>query len=217
MVDQTQDTVTKQEFNELRDIVKELAEAQKRTEQRFKELADAQQRTDQRFEELAIAQRQADQRMEKLAQALELLIKDHQETRRQLGGLSMTVGYALENIAYKGLPELLKRDFGLIVKDRLKRQYVLDKEGEYIEVNIVGEATQNGKTVVIVGEGKAQLSRNDVDRFIRKKLNRLEGVYDEIFPVLVTHMTSSQPVEAYVKGKGIALYYSYDLPLMGNF
>ena len=152
---------------------------------------------------------------ERTEKALTKPVKDHQKIRRQLKELAMAFDYILQDEAYKGLPELLKRDFGLIVKDRLKRQYVLDKEGEYIEVNIVGEATQNDKTVVIVGEGKAQLSRNDVDRFIRKKLNRLEGVHDEMFPVLVTHMTSSQPVEAYVREKGIALYYSYDLPLMG--
>ncbi|MCZ6676913.1 MAG: hypothetical protein O7E52_06660, partial [Candidatus Poribacteria bacterium] len=116
--------------------------------------------------------------------------------------------------AYRGLPELPKRDFGLTVKDRLKRQYVLDKESKHIEVNIIGEASKDDRNILIIGEGKSHLSRNDVNRFIRRKLNRLEAVYDEMFPVLVTHMTSSPTVEAYAKEKGIALYYSYDLPPM---
>ena len=49
--------VTKEDFSELKNIVKELAEAQKRTEE-----------------------------------CLRKLIEEHRETRRQLGGLSGTVG-----------------------------------------------------------------------------------------------------------------------------
>ena len=63
--------------------------------------------------------------------------------------------------------------------------------------------------MVIVGESKSQLSKNGVNEFIRKKLKRLEGVFEEIFPVLITYMISGPDVERYVKDKGIALYYSY--------
>lgn len=55
-----QNTVTKTEFNELKGVVRELAEAQKRTEKE-----------------------------------LHALVKEHKETRRQLGGLTMVVGYTL--------------------------------------------------------------------------------------------------------------------------
>jgi len=65
--------------------------------------------------------------------------------------------------------------------------------------------------VIIVGEGKCQLSKNLVDEFIRKKIKRLEGVYEEIFPLIVTYMISEPDVETYLKEKGIALYYSFDL------
>ncbi|MGB9870162.1 MAG: hypothetical protein ACPLYD_00660, partial [Anaerolineae bacterium] len=47
------DLVRTRDFNELKEIVRELAEAQKRTEQRVEELAEAQKRTEQRVEELA--------------------------------------------------------------------------------------------------------------------------------------------------------------------
>lgn len=49
--------------------VEELAEAQRRTEQRVGELAEAQRRTEQRVEELAEAQRRTEQRVEELAEA----------------------------------------------------------------------------------------------------------------------------------------------------
>jgi len=122
----------------------------------------------------------------------------------------MSFGYTLENEAYKKLPELLKQDFNILIKERLKRQYLTDNQGHKIEVNIVGKASKNGQDIVIIGESKSQLSKNDVDRFIRKKLNRLQGVFKEIFVILITHMISNPEVEDYVKEKGFALYYSYD-------
>jgi len=68
--------VTKDDFQrltekveKLADIVAELAEAQKRTDQRVAELAEAQKRTDQRLAELAEAQKRTDQRLAELAEA----------------------------------------------------------------------------------------------------------------------------------------------------
>ena len=184
------DLVKAGDFNELKAIVKDLAEAQKRTELKVEELAEAQKRTEIELREL---------------------VGEHRKTRTQLGGLSMTVGYTLENQALKALPALLKKDYGLTVKEKLRRKFVTDNKGHPIEINIIGEAAQNGQTSVIVGEAKSQLSKNDVDAFVIKKLNRLKGIYDRIFPVLITHMISQPDVEEYAKGKGMIVYYSYDL------
>ncbi|HAA89233.1 MAG: hypothetical protein XD63_1205 [Thermoanaerobacterales bacterium 50_218] len=222
----------------LETIVGELAQAQKRTEKRVEELAEAQKRTEQRVEELAEAQKETqkevsrldralqklaeaqqrtEQRVEELAEAqkrteeeLRKLIGEHAETRRQLGGLTATVGYRLEDEALKALPALLQRDHGLVVKGRLTRKFVRDNQGKDIEVNIIGQAERNGQTYTIVGESKSQLSKKDVDAFIRKKLKRLEGVFADVFPVLVTYMISQPDVEDYAKQKGIAVYYSYE-------
>jgi len=180
----------------------ELAEAQQRTEQRIEELAEAQQRTEQRIEELAKAHQYLEQRMDKLEREL-------RATRKEVGGLAMTVGYTLENEAYRALPSLLERDHGIVVQDYLVRRYVTDRYGESIEVNIIGKALRQGREVTIIGEGKAQLSQKGVEHFIRRKLVRLEGVMGEIFPVLVTHMVSNPKVEAYTHQKGIALYHSF--------
>ncbi|NPV29182.1 MAG: hypothetical protein HPY58_05870 [Firmicutes bacterium] len=140
--------------------------------------------------ELAEAQKRTEEELRKL-------IGEHAETRRQLGGLATTVGYRLEDEAFKALPALLERDHGLVVKGRLTRKFVRDNRGEDIEVNIVGQAERNGRTCTIVGESKSQLSKKDVDAFIRKKLRRLEGVFDDVFPVLVTYMISQPDVEEY--------------------
>ena len=203
ITDAYSELVKTSDFNELKGIVKELAVAQK-------DLAHAQKRTEARIEELAEAQKDLAHAQERAENELRELVVEHKKTRRQLGGLSTTVGYGLEDKAFKALPELLKRDFELVVRGRLKRQYVKDNKGKEIELNVIGEALKNGRKVVIVGESKSQLSKNDVDKFIRKRLKRLEGVFEEMFPVLVTYMTSGPDIERYVKDKGIALYYSYD-------
>ncbi|MDI6793828.1 MAG: chordopoxvirus fusion protein, partial [bacterium] len=175
---------------------------------RMGELAEAQKHTEARLDELAKAQRRTEE-------ALCELTEEHRKTREQLGGLSATVGYGLEDKAYIALPGLLQKDFGISVTGKINRKHVEDRVGGFIEVNIIGEATRNGKKIMIVGESKSQLSQKAVDTFIRKKLKRLEGVYEEMLPVLVTYMTTAHDVEEYAKKKGIALYYSYDFPQGG--
>jgi len=81
--------------------------------------------------------------------------------------------------------------------------------GNDLEVNIFGMGEKEGKEVPIIGECKSQLSKNDVDTFLRKKVKRLDSIYPEPFLVLATYMTSGRDVEEYVKKKGIALYHSY--------
>ncbi|GBC85117.1 Chromosome partition protein Smc [bacterium HR11] len=191
--------------------VEELAEAQRQTEQRLQALTARVDGLAQQVEKLAEVQRQTEAEVLSLSRSVKELTGELRETRQQLGGLAMTVGYTLENEAFKALPRLLARDFGLRVHEPLRRKYVIDREGDLLEVNIIGHASQDGESVTIVGEAKVQLSKNDVDRFIRKKLKRLEGALPgRLFPVLVTHMTTAADVEAYARNKGIALYYSYD-------
>ena len=205
-----EESVTKQEFLKLSEIVAnlgettlEIAEVQKRTEQRMEELTEAQKCTEQRVEELTEAQKRTEQELHQL-------VHEHKETRRQVGGLAMTVGYGLEDKAYPALPNLLHRDFGIVVRERLVRRFVKDKKGNDIEVNIFGKAVMNDKDIMIIGESKSQLSENDIRNFLRKKVKHLENVFDNLFPVLVTYMITGTDVENFAKDQGIALYYSYD-------
>lgn len=197
------DLVKVSDFTELKNVVAELAEAQKNTEKRLDSLAV-------RVEELAEAQKRTEEALRLLALSHDKLAGEHEETRRQLGGLAATVGYRLEDEAYRALPRLLERDYGLTVEGRLKRRFVTDNRGRKIEFNIIGEALRDGERVTVVGGSKSQLSKNDVDRFIKNKLKRLEGIYPALFPVLVTYMISEPEAEDYAREKGVALYYSYD-------
>ena len=204
--------------------VDELAEAQKRTEQRLEELAEAQRRTEERLEalgrrvdELAEAQRRTEQRVEALARRMEELTGRVEEladrlgeTNRQLGGLAATVGYTLENAAYRALPGLLARDHRVRLVEGLRRDFVVDAGGQAWEVNILGRAEVSGQVVWVVGESKVQLSRNDVDRFVRRRLERLEPVLGRVLPVLVAHMVSEPGVREYARSQGVSVYLSYE-------
>lgn len=149
--------------------------------------------------------------MPTLAEIVEGLTQMFTDIQTQLDDLSQTMDYMLNNEALKKLPELLLNDYGLRVQGRLKRLYVKDKTGRFLEVNIFGTGERDGETVTIVGESKSQLSKNDIDRFLRRTIGGLEGVYPRIFPVLITHMTSEPDAEEYARSLGVAVYFSYDL------
>ncbi len=126
-----------------------------------------------------------------------------------VGGLSDTVGYGLEDKAYPYLPRLLKQDFNIETQEPLYRRFVTDKTRQQIKVNLFCSAIRDGKPVHVIGEAKSQLSKSKIDKFIRKKLKRLEGTYPALFPILITYMASEPDVEAYAVQQGIHLYYSY--------
>ncbi|MFQ5812010.1 MAG: hypothetical protein ACE5I2_02280 [Anaerolineae bacterium] len=153
--------VTREDFNELKVAVQELVQAQTRTEQRMGgleramlELAQAQVRTEQRIDELAQAQARTEQQMERLAQ--------------QVGGLSDSIGYGLEDIAKVVLPGYLYRHFGIVLKGKLGEE--LDRhffhiDGSDVEINLYGEGEHDGQRVVVLGEAKSRIYRSEVEKF----------------------------------------------------
>jgi len=129
--------VTREDFSELKAIVRDLAEAQKRTEIKVEELAEAQKRTEERLEELAEAQKRTEQRVEELAEAqknteerlanlteeVRKLAQGLNRTREDLGGLARSFSYAFENEAYRMLPGVLTR-YGIEVEEKIVRAEV---------------------------------------------------------------------------------------------
>ncbi|MCD6505051.1 chordopoxvirus fusion protein [Candidatus Poribacteria bacterium] len=214
---------TEERLEELAARVDTLAEAQRRTEQRVEELAEAQRKTEERLENLAArvdalaeAQKRTDRKVEELAEAqrrteeeLRKLAAAQRETRRQLGGLAHTVGYRLEDEAFKALPKLLGRDLGAKLVGRLKRDYIEIAPDRYVEINILGRAVKDSKEFVIIGEAKSQLRKRDVDGFIKRCEGLKRFLGEDQIRVLVVYQAPPQ-VQRYVREKGIMLYFSYD-------
>ena len=183
-----QNTVTKVEFRELRATVQELAEAQKRPELRIEELAEAQKRTEE---------------------SVRCLADRLDDTNTQLGGLAATVGDTLENEAYRHLPDLLRRDYGIEVEEPLYRNDLTDDKGRDVEVNILGRARRGEEKLLIVGESKAQPSKRDIDHFLTRRAARLDTRGRTPFPVIVAHMVSQRGTAEYGRQQGAAVYLSY--------
>ena len=165
--------VTREEFNklieEVRQLVKSidrLAEAQKRTEERVDRLSKA-------LEELAEAQKRTEERVDKLAKVVDSLVLAVGELsdsvkmlKVEVGRLSETVGFGLEDIARVVLPGWLQRHTGIYVEE-LRREF-FTVNGEEIEVDLFGEGLKDKKKVFVVGEVKSRIYRHDVEQFYRK-------------------------------------------------
>ena len=229
--------VTREDFRELKQIVAELAEAQRRTTEEMKKLAAAQARAEERIgrleaavERLAEAQRRTEERMAELVQAqtrteerltrIEFIVEENSKAvanlvtavdrlRKQVGGLSETVGGDIEDIAYIVLHDVLKREFDWQV-GVLEREW-LTWDGEPEEVNVFGEATdpaRPGQVIWIVGEAKHNLTRKEVDRFARQVERARRHLVGEIFPVCFCYRARPE-VQQQVRDAGIRLVFSY--------
>lgn len=175
-------SVTKTEFNDLKEIVKELAEAQNRTEQRLEELAKAQEQTEKTVKQLA----------------------------KQVGGLSEVMGGDLENIAYIVLHDALKREFGWKV-GVLERAWQNWGREEPEEIDIFGQATDlnaPNKTIWIVGEAKHNISLKEVKKFIKQVERAKQHLSGEIFPVIFCYRARPE-VQQMILDADIRLAFSY--------
>ncbi len=225
-------SVRKEDFNELKSVVKELVEAQRGTEKRLdsltvkvEELAEAQKRTELKVEELAEAQRGTEKRLdsltvkvEELAEAqkqteLEItkLSKGLRQTRQMVGGLSDSVGYGLEDRAIAVMPSLLKEKFGIESDNGFVRKYII-LDGQEVELNMFGTGHKADEKWFVVGEAKAKLSQKDVDKFLRllSRLRTSKFVEDQVFPIIVTYSTRPA-TQRYAEEKGINIIWSYEL------
>ncbi len=172
--------VAREEYEKLVAAVRELAEAQGRTEERLNELAIAQKRTEERLNALAEAQRMTEERLNALAEAqrrTEESLKELAEAQgrtekaiaelsRAVGALSDIIGFGLEDIARALLPSWLSERLGVKVR-ALDRAFFRTPEG-LIEINLYGEGERDGARAVVLGEVASKIRAADVRRFLRK-------------------------------------------------
>ncbi len=218
----TRSLVKARDFNELKEIVRDLAESQKRTDTKMGELAEAQTRTDIKMGELAEAQRQTEIQMKDMAASMQRLADGQDEMkrdirrvsnslddfRRQEGSNAQTLGYLLENEAYRHLPAWLKAHRGIEVTGRLIRQQVGEEE-----INLLVDAKQGDEEILIVGESKSRLNLSDLGTLAGKvevvedQYARLNG--RRIVPLMITHFASPKAL-AKSKEEDIIVVQSFE-------
>ncbi|MEZ4526114.1 MAG: hypothetical protein R2941_09375, partial [Desulfobacterales bacterium] len=197
----------------------ELADAQKSSEARLGELADAQKRTEKRLEELSVshkelaeAEKRTEARLGELADAqkrteisVEKLVKGLDATRTELGGLSRSVSYSLENEAYRQLPRYLEETHGIQITDRMVR---MEMDGE--EINLFARGRKDGKEICIVGETELKLSGVGKLRQLEKKISVVrKHCKGKCIPLMITHFARPQVSDA-AKKKGILIVQSFE-------
>lgn len=164
--------VTKEDFSELKSIVKDLATEQKQLAMTVKELVVSQKEMQAAITALAIGQK---------------------EIRAEVGGLSRSISYAFENDTYRFLPAFLHDKYGLTVQKKIVRAEI----GGH-EVNLFCRAERDGEPVLIVGESKLRLDENrllkrqNVFAELEEKVEAVRREYGEttIVKVLVTHFAT---------------------------
>ncbi len=180
--------------------VNELTEAQKASEQRLTrleqtvaELAEAQKKTEERLNELAEAQKKTEESLNKL-------IKRVDNIEQELGGISMVVGYGLEDKLYPHINIFVRKVFNAEPLKTVLRKHIEFEPKKYIEANIYTEAKLDGKQVLAIGECKAQPGKKDIDRFmvLCKKIS--EKTHKKILPYIVG-FTFTPVIEEYIKEK----------------
>ena len=190
--------VRREDFSELKEIVRDLGETQQRTEQRVEQLAEAQQRTEQRVGELAEAQQRTEQRVEQLAEAQQRTeqrvdelgeAQSRTETAlqslaRQVGGLSNRLGGDLEDVAAIVIEDALHRELGWKV-EALSRVWQT-RDGVDEEIDAFGKAhdpSRPDSDLWIVGEVKFNLTMRDLDRFSKLVARAGSHLSGEVVPV----------------------------------
>ena len=100
------------------------------------------------------------------------------------GGLSRSMAYALENEAYRKLPQYLRTHHQIEVLEKFVRTEI---GGE--QVNFFAKARQNGAEIVIIGESVLKLDNRgklkqlrEMNREERAKLLESYGVYRKLSP-----------------------------------
>ncbi len=218
--------VLTQELLTLPQLVREIgeqlrlsAEAQRRTDERLEQLTARVDQLTARVDQLTARVDQLTARVDQLAEAqrrteetLRGLVVDMQEVKKQLGGLADSVGYGLEDRAFRHLPRLLAERFQLRLKGRLQRKFFLVGERQ-VEVNLWGLAQRpDGRLVRILGEAKAQLSWEKHFKQVERALELTRPFWEaeEVLVVLLSYLALPGTYEE-AQRRGWCLIESWEL------
>ncbi len=177
--------ISKEDFHELKEIVKRLAQAQARTEERMGRLEEA-------VERLAQAQARTERSVDNMA--------------KEIGGLSATIGFGLEDIGRVVLPGYLERHYNVYVTELNRKFFRINKTD--VEINFYGEGRKNGKKVIILGEAKSRIYKGEVKKFLQQVSNVIPQIEHEILKVMFGYLIHPTAMEL-AKKEGVIQVASY--------
>ncbi|MDR7416365.1 MAG: hypothetical protein QN193_02100 [Armatimonadota bacterium] len=180
-----------EEFLQLPVLVRDLVEAQRRTEEELRRLADAQRRTEERLErleqavaQLAEAQRRTEERLERLEQVVAQLAEAQRRTEetvrtlvREVGALKgETLERRYRERAASYFQRILRRirvvdhqQLGLLLDDALDAGHISPEErADVLEADVVAVGLRDGEEVYLLAEVSGTVTAHDVRRARRR-------------------------------------------------
>jgi predicted nuclease with TOPRIM domain len=176
------------DFNELKEIVKELAQEQKKLAQEQKKLA---------------------QGLEELAQAQKETQKTLKELTINVSRLGEVLGFGLEDIARVMVPGYLLRHEKIEIEGELSRNFFV-VDGKEIEVNLYGEGKREGVEVVVIGEVKTRIYEREAKSFLSCVVEPIRSIIKdkELYPLMFAYFIHPS-AQALANLHGIHLIASY--------
>jgi prefoldin subunit 5 len=163
--------------------IDKLIKSQERTDESIDKLIKSQERTDESIDKLIKSQERTDESIDKLGKAISKLAKE-------IGGGLRRVA---ESLTEASIHKLFKQQ-GIIIKEVQQRVKVYDgKHNVLAEIDLICPARFNGKTVVLVGEIKANLSITDINDFL-KTLGKFKQYFPQYKSVMIFALVSGVSV-----------------------
>ena len=134
------------------------------------ELQQAQKKTDEQIMELKESQKKTDEQLNRTDEQLARTIRKLDDIGRQLGDLGLVQGEVAEELFYRNLESLFKKQ--RMMFRQIRRNVRRKGTGEFDIVAANGE-------LVLVIEVKNKLAKRMVDEFINVKLRRFREAFPE--------------------------------------
>lgn len=144
--------------------VAQLTEAQERTEARIEKLTESQDRTEARILQLTTSQESMRADIEHLAEITKEVVWGIGDLRKQVGGVTLSVGQGLEAYAMERIPTLLEQQFGYVTKSAMPE--FLGPEGDTSEIDVVYRGRHEGRPIVVLCEVKTNITEPEVREFL---------------------------------------------------
>jgi hypothetical protein len=163
LVESHAELVNRADFHKLTEVVQDLAEAQKRTEERVGDMQGSLQEMQRAVTDLA----------------------------KQVGGLSNAVGANLEDFACDLVPELLEKYWRFVTVSAGPEE-LTTADGVGREFDVVVRGTIDGRPVTVLCETKATVSTTEVSKFLRI-VEKVREAYpgEEIRPLFFGYKANS--------------------------
>ena len=149
---------TLEDFSQLKDSINRVAVAQEKTERELRALAEAQKELAESHKGMAEAQKE-------MAEAQKETAWSMKDLRKQVGGLSQSVGYGLEAYAMERIPKILAKRLGLVEESSGPEQFVYP-DGTEDEIDVVVRGTIGGRRVVFLCETKTNITPQEIRDFL---------------------------------------------------